>query len=57
MTVARNVWQPQLRSANESEVAATRRKTHGFKGRCADWDPPPRSFADDADDCIMVPIL
>jgi len=41
-------------AADKSEVAVSRRKTHGFKCRCEDWGPPPRSFADDAYDCIMV---
>jgi hypothetical protein len=35
-------------------VAVFRSKTHGFKCRCEDWVPPPRSFADDAHNCIMV---
>jgi hypothetical protein len=38
-------------AADKSEVAVSRRKTHGFKCRC---ELPPRSFADGAHHCIMV---
>ena len=40
----------------KSEVAVIRRKTMASKPLCR-MDPPPRSFAADAYDCIMAPIL
>ena len=36
-TITQTVWQPHARGCRQSEVAESRRKTHGFKCRCEDW--------------------